>query len=130
MANVRLKEGKAEKILARALWKLGFRYRKNYKKLPGSSDIAILKYHIAVFVDGEFWHGEDWEHRKEQLKSNRSYWIEKIEENISRDKRNDMLLAEMGWTPIHFWEKEVNKELDVCVDKITTVIETRKRDTL
>lgn len=130
MANVRLKEGKAEKILARALWKLGFRYRKNYKKLPGSPDIAILKYHIAVFVDGEFWHGEDWEHRKEQLKSNRSYWIEKIEENISRDKRNDMLLAEMGWTPIHFWEKEVNKELDVCVDKITTVIETRKRDTL
>lgn len=62
MANVRLKESKAEQALAKALWKLGFRYRKNYKKLPGSPDIAILKYHLAVFVDGEFWHGKNWEH--------------------------------------------------------------------
>ena len=122
MANVRLKEGKAEKELAKALWKESFRYRKNYKKLPGSPDIAILRYHIAVFVDGEFWHGKDWQERKKRLKSNRSYWIEKIEENISRDKRNDILLSEMGWTPIHFWEKEVNKELSQCIDKIKAII--------
>lgn len=126
MANVRLKEGKAEQALAKALWKLGFRYRKNYKKLPGSPDIAILKYHLAVFVDGEFWHGKNWEHRKEQLKSNRLYWIEKIEENISRDKRNDILLIEMGWIPIHFWEQEVNKELVSCVSRITAMTENRR----
>ena len=109
MANVHLKGGKAEETLAKALWRQGFRYRRNYKKLPGSPDIAILKYKIAVFVDGEFWHGQDWESRKRKLRSNREYWIEKIEENITRDKRNDVLLRELGWFPIHFWEKEVSK---------------------
>lgn len=118
MANVHLKEGKAEASLAKALWNEGFRYRKNYKKLPGSPDIAILKYHVAVFVDGEFWHGENWEERKEKLKNNREYWIEKIEENINRDCRNDKLLTEMGWTPVHFWEKQVIKEQGKCVEII------------
>lgn len=64
MANVKLKGGKAENILAKSLWHNGVRYRKNYKKLPGSPDIAITKYKTAIFVDGEFWHGEDWENRK------------------------------------------------------------------
>ena len=73
MSNVHLEGGIAAKSLAKALWAQRLRYRKNYKKLPGSPDIAILKYHIAVFVDGEFWHGKDWEHRKNQLKSNRLY---------------------------------------------------------
>ena len=118
MSRVHLKAGKAEVALAKELWKRGLRYRKNYKKLPGSPDIAILKNHIAVFVDGEFWHGKDWGSKKEQLKSNRAYWIEKIEENIARDKRNDSMLSEMGWKPIHFWEKDVNKSLQLCVDRI------------
>lgn len=118
MAKVSLKGGKSETILAKAIWNEGIRYRKNYRKLPGSPDIAITKHKIAVFVDGEFWHGENWEERKKKLKSNRDYWIEKIEENIARDKRNDNLLIEMGWEPIHFWEKEVKKELDMCVNRI------------
>ena len=126
MANVHLKEGKAEVALAKELWKRGFRYRKNCKKLPGSPDIAILKYNIAVFVDGEFWHGKDWDQKKGQLKSNQKYWIEKIEENMARDKRNDLLLSEMGWVPIHFWEKEVNKSLQSCVDDIMIVISTKR----
>ncbi|MBQ3367898.1 very short patch repair endonuclease [bacterium] len=118
MANVHLKAGKAEVTLAKELWKKGLRYRKNYKKLPGSPDIAILKYHIAVFVDGEFWHGKDWDQKKTRLKSNQGYWIEKIEENITRDKRNDLLLSEMGWKPIHFWEKDVNRNLGFCINTI------------
>lgn len=129
MANVSLKGGKSEVALAKALWNQGIRYRKNYKKLPGSPDIAITKYRIAVFVDGEFWHGENWEERKTKLKSNRDYWIEKIEENISRDKRNDIKLREIGWTPIHFWEKEVKKNLDECVSKVIGVVkELREED--
>lgn len=123
MANVSLKGGKSETALAKALWHEGFRYRKNYKKLPGSPDIAITKYKVAVFIDGEFWHGENWEERKSKLKSNRDYWIEKIEENISRDKRNDELLYEMGWMPIHFWEKEVKKNLTGCVHKVIDAIQ-------
>ena len=122
MGNVSLKGGKAEMALAKALWSSGIRYRKNYKKLPGSPDIAITKYKIAIFVDGEFWHGEDWENRKQRLKSNREYWIEKIEENIARDKRNDDLLKDCGWIPIHFWEKEVLKELESCLNTIETAV--------
>ena len=122
MANVHLKEGKAEVALAKELWRRGFRYRKNYRKLPGSPDIAVLKYHIAIFVDGEVWHGKDWEQKQLRLKSNQEYWKEKIEENIARDRRNDSLLTEMGWKPIHFWEKEVNKSLQSCVDSIMRAI--------
>lgn len=80
--------------------------------------IGLTKYYIAIFVDGEFWHGKDFEKRKETLKNNKKFWIEKIEENISRDKRNDVLLNNMGWIPLHFWSKDVEKNLDVCVDEI------------
>lgn len=118
MASVRLKKGKAETLLAKALWHEGIRYRLNYRKLPGSPDIAITKYKIAVFVDGEFWHGHDWEKRKPKLKSNREYWIEKIEENMARDIRNNDILASAGWTVLHFWEKEVLKNTNGCVTAV------------
>ena len=99
-------------------WKKGYRYRKNYKKIPGSPDIAITSKKMAIFVDGEFWHGYDWIRRKEKLKSNKEYWIAKIEENMVRDKRNDKLLKEMGWKVIHFWENEIKKNLMSCLAKI------------
>ena len=122
MAHVHLKKGKAETLLAKKLWHNGFRYRLNYKKLPGSPDIAITKHKIAVFVDGEFWHGYQWEDRKSRLKANRDYWIEKIEENIARDKRNDALLTKDGWSCMHFWEKDVLKNTDTCVQMILLAI--------
>lgn len=100
----------------------GLSLSKNDKKLPGSPDIAILKHRIAVFIDGEFWHGKDWENRKVRLKNNREYWIEKIEENMARDLRNDQLLTQAGWTPIHFWEKEVMKNLATCIAEIEETI--------
>ena len=123
MSNVSLKGGETETLLAHALWHAGIRYRKNYKAVQGSPDIAITKYKVAVFVDGEFWHGEDWENRKKKLKSNREYWIEKIEENIERDKRNDTLLVEMGWIPLHFWEKDIKRNIQKCVDKIIDAVQ-------
>lgn len=122
MSNVKLKGGKAETILAKSLWISGIRYRKNYKKLPGSPDIAITKYKIAIFVDGEFWHGFDWENRKQKLKKNKEYWIEKIEENIAKDKCNNELLIKDNWTVIHFWEKEVLKNLEECISKVHSSI--------
>ena len=122
MSKVKLKSGTAETRLAKQLWHSGFRYRKNYKKLPGSPDIAVLKYNIAVFVDGEFWHGKDWAVRKERLQRNREYWIEKIEENIALDKRVDNELQTMGWTPIHFWAKDVEKDTDKCIGEILELI--------
>lgn len=126
MSKVRLKNGKAETILAKRLWHQGYRYRRNYKKLPGSPDIALTTYKVAVFVDGEFWHGEDWEERKAKLKHNREYWIEKIEENMARDKRVDLQLQEMGWTTIHFWEKQVLKHTDECLKVVLELLEKKK----
>ncbi len=122
MGHVKLKRGRAETLLAKELWHRGYRYRLNYKALPGSPDIAILKYHIAVFIDGEFWHGKDWETRRTRLQRNREYWIEKIEENITRDSHNDELLIQAGWTPMHFWEKEVLKKKDQCLMEILETI--------
>lgn len=122
MSKVHLKRGKAETMLAKALWHKGYRYRLNYKMLPGSPDIAITKYRVAIFVDGEFWHGQNWQERKTRLRSNREYWIEKIEENITRDARNDDILAYQGWAIIHLWEKEVLKNLDKCVKYVEDAV--------
>ncbi len=122
MAKVRLKRGEAECTLAKKLWSLGYRYRLNYKKLPGSPDIALTKYRIAIFVDGEFWHGYNWEIKKDKLKRNREYWIEKIEENIARDTKVDKKLWNMEWIPVHFWAEEVMKNTDDCVEVIKELI--------
>ena len=122
MANVKLKGGDAENLLAKALWRKGYRYRKNYRKLPGSPDIAIQKHNIAVFVDGEFWHGYDWANKKEKIGRNKSYWTEKIEENIARDNRNDKEVRLIGWIPVHFWSKEVLNDVEGCVRDIEELI--------
>ena len=122
MSHVHLKRGAAETALAKALWHKGYRYRLNYKKLPGSPDIAITKYRIAIFLDGEFWHGYDWATRKASLKTNREYWTEKIEENMARDVRNDRLLQAADWTVLHFWEKEVKKDIDSCVENVLDAV--------
>ncbi|MCW3777729.1 very short patch repair endonuclease [Levilactobacillus namurensis] len=118
MAHVHLKGGRAETLLAKTLWHHGIRYHRNDKSLPGSPDIAITKSKIAIFVDGEFWHGQDWPNRKQRLKRNREYWIKKIEENMARDKRDDLQLREAGWLPLHFWEKQVLKNTEYCVSLI------------
>ena len=129
MSKVKLKNGTAEQILAKKLWHMGYRYRKNDKRLPGSPDIVIPRHRIAIFVDGEFWHGKDWETRKPRLKSNREYWIEKIEENIARDKRVDDQLRAMDWIPIHFWSKDALKDTDSCIsDIISFIIENEHMD--
>jgi len=127
MSQVKLKRGVAETMLAKALWHSGVRYRLNYRALAGSPDIAITKQKIAVFVDGEFWHGHDWEKRKSKLKRNREYWIEKVEENMTRDKRNDELLKTAGWSVVHFWEKEVLRNLDTCAEVVIALLSKHNR---
>ena len=122
MSRVHLKRGIAETMLAKSLWHNGVRYQYNYKKLPGSPFLVITTYHIAIFVDGEFWLGKDWEKRKPRLKSNRDYWIEKIEENMARDERNNLELRSLGWNVIRFWEKDVKKNVDGCVSEIIQTI--------
>ena len=73
MQNIKSCDTKIEVILRKALWKKGYRYRKNYKKLPGKPDIVMTKYKIVIFCDGEFFHGKDWDTLKTKLlKSNNS----------------------------------------------------------
>ena len=123
MSHVKTKKNSAEVMIAKSLWHRGYRYRLNYKALPGSPDIALIKYRIAIFIDGEFWHGKDFEQRKTKLKNNKDYWIEKIQENIDRDLRNDKLLRQMDWYPIHFWSNDVIKYCTHCVEEVICLID-------
>ena len=122
MSSVKLKRGRVETMLAKELWHRGYRYRLNYNKLPGSPDIALKKYNIAIFIDGEFWHGKDWDIRKESLKRNKEYWKEKIEENIARDNRIDIELRQLGWIALHYWSKQVLDSVEYCADEIEGII--------
>jgi len=124
MRNIKSKDTKIEVTLRKALWEKGYRYRKNYKKLPGKPDIVIGKYKIAIFCDGEFFHGKDWEKQKLKLKNgnNSEYWINKISKNIERDRKIDMELNDLEWTVIRFWGKDILKNTDECIKVIEEVI--------
>lgn len=122
MSHIRGKDTSIEIILRKALWDKGYRYRKNFKKLPGAPDIVITKYKIAVFCDSEFFHGYNWEIKKQKLGNNKDYWISKIERNIARDRENDLKLITMGWIPMHFWGQEIIKNTQRCVEAIEDLI--------
>lgn len=124
MSHIRGKDTSIEIKLRQALWHKGYRYRKNYKALPGCPDIALTKQKIAIFCDGEFFHGKDWEELKPRLEkgNNPDYWISKIERNMERDDRNDKSLLFEGWTVIHFWGKDISRDTDGCVRVIEECI--------
>ena len=124
MKHIRSKDTAIEIKLRKALWRKGYRYRKNPKNLPGKPDIALTKYKIAVFCDGEFFHGKDCEVLKPRLeKSNNSeYWIKKISHNMERDDEVNKKLFFEGWTVIRFWGKDISKDVDSCVRVIEEAI--------
>ena len=118
MASIKSKDTSVEITLRKALWHEGIRYRKNVKTLPGKPDIAIKKYKIAVFCDGELWHGRDWIQKKTAFNTNRDYWVAKIERNIARDTATEKKLEKMGWVVIRFWGREIEKNLKECVNEV------------
>ncbi len=111
MKKIRSKNTKPEITLRKELWSRGYRYRTNVKKIPGKPDIVITKYKLAIFVDGEFWHGHNWDEKKEKIKSNRGFWIPKIERNIQRDDEVNEQLDTLGWTVIRFWQHKIVNDL-------------------
>ncbi|HLA96178.1 MAG TPA: very short patch repair endonuclease [Pyrinomonadaceae bacterium] len=117
---------KIEVILAQALWKQGYRYRKNNRTVFGKPDFTFKKLKIAIFVDGEFWHGKDWTVRKHWLKSNQDFWHKKIERNMERDRVVNRILTENGWKIVRFWETDVKKNLEACLEEIARTFEQRK----
>lgn len=125
MSRVRCKDTKIEVTLRKELWSRGLRYRKNVKNIEGKPDIAFIGKKVAVFCDSEFWHGYDWEHRKDDIKTRREFWIPKIERNIQRDLEVNRLLEEQGWIVLRFWGKEIQKDLVGCADRIEKVVRER-----
>ena len=119
---------KPELVLAKAMWALGLRYRKNCGSIFGKPDFSFKKYKVAVFVDGEFWHGKDWEQKKAEIKGNREFWIAKIERNIQRDIEVTGRLKAEGWTVLRFWSNDVVKDTTSCAEKVKEIIRARRID--
>lgn len=124
MQRIKAKDTKIEIILRKALWEKGYRYRKNYDKLPGKPDIVLTKYKIAIFCDGEFFHGKDWEILRPKLEKsdNGAFWISKISRNRERDDEINKRLLFEGWTVIRFWGDEIKKHTYDCVKVIEETI--------
>ena len=124
MKSIHSRDTSIELRLRKALWKKGYRYRKHYKKLPGTPDIVLTCYKIAIFCDSEFFHGKDWEFLKLRLErgNNPEYWINKIQRNIQRDLEKDHALQYLGWTVIHFWGKDILSHTDDCIQVIEEAI--------
>lgn len=124
MRHIRSKNTEIECILRKALWKKGYRYRKHYTKIPGKPDIVLTKYKIAIFCDGEFFHGKDWEVQRKRVENsnNSDYWIMKIERNISRDEEVNRQLKAMGWVVLRFWGKDIKNNTNSCIKVIEEAI--------
>ncbi|MGB8451781.1 MAG: very short patch repair endonuclease [Anaerocolumna sp.] len=124
MSRIKSKDTSIELKLRKALWHKGYRYRKNYKKLPGTPDIALTKYQIAIFCDSDFFHGKDWEVLKPRLErgKNSDFWIRKITRNRERDDEVNKKLLFIGWTVIRFWGEDILKRTDECVRVIEETI--------
>lgn len=126
MQHVKSKDSKIELKLRRALWRAGFRYRKNVREIFGCPDIVFKRLKIAIFCDSEFWHGYDWKNRKHDFKSRQEFWIPKIERNILRDKEVTEKLTADGWTVLRFFGNEIKKNLESCVEKISATVALKK----
>ncbi|MCM1083799.1 MAG: very short patch repair endonuclease [Clostridium sp.] len=131
MKNIKNKDTGIEITLRKELWNKGYRYRKNDKRLPGTPDIVMSKYKIAIFCDSEFFHGKDWEVLKPQLEKgkNPEFWIKKISNNRKRDDEVNKQLLYLGWTVIRFWGKDIMKRTNECIKVIEETIFDTMLDT-
>lgn len=115
MKRVKLRGGPLERIIHQELRKAGLHFEQNYKGLRGSPDVVFIKEKVAVFIDGDFWHGwrlPAWEH------SLTEFWRKKLNENRKRDQRNFRCLRANGWVVIRIWEHQIHRDLRECVEKV------------
>ena len=123
MSAIPSKDTKPEMMLRRELWHRKLRYRVNYKELPGKPDIVFTRYRIAIFCDGDFWHGHNWAIRgmsslDEELEGYSDFWRSKILRNIARDDEVNHALDYMGWTVIRIWESDIKNDITACVQRV------------
>jgi DNA mismatch endonuclease (patch repair protein) len=127
MRRIKSENTSIEKVLRKALWHKGVRYRKNCKDIIGKPDLCFKKYKVAVFCDSEFWHGKYFLEGKIP-KTNREYWEKKIKRNIERDKKVNETLKNEGWEVLRFWGKDILNHTDEIAEKIISVLEKRKKE--
>lgn len=118
MSRIRSKHTKPELIMRSLLHRLGFRFRLNNHRLPGSPDIVLSKFKTVIFIHGCFWHRHENCRKATTPNTNREYWINKFESNVTRDKKNKHRLISLGWKVIVLWECEIN------ADPVQTVMKT------
>lgn len=128
MSLIRSKDTQIEIMLRKALWKKGYRYRKNVSTIFGKPDIVLPKYKIAIFCDSEFFHGKDWDQLSARILKgdNSSYWYSKIQRNINRDMEVDRTLRGEGWKVIRFWGSDIKKNLAECVRTVDEAVQEIK----
>ncbi len=127
MKAVKNKDSEIERLLRKELWSRGLRYRKNYKKIIGKPDIVFVGKKVAVFCDSEFWHGYDWENKKNEIQSRREFWIPKIERNMQRDIEVTQTLENEGWTVLRFWGNDIKKKTKECADIIERAVTAKMK---
>lgn len=118
MSRIRGSGSQIERMLGRALWRAGIRYRKQYPA-PGRPDFVIVSARIAIFCDSNFWHGYRWGQRsKASFKKNQKFWFDKIEANRTRDRRVNRALRALGWTVLRFWEHQIKTASNECAEQV------------
>jgi len=131
MSHIRSTDTKPEIFFRKALWKWSIRYRKNVNDLFGKPDIAIKKYKLVIFIDGDYWHGNDWKVRRfssqeKLLASYSDFWQKKIRRNIERDKEVNAYYRSNGWNILRFWATDINKDLNKCITKTIKTVNRLK----
>ena len=126
MRSIRSKDTKPEIALRKACWALGLRHRCHVRSLPGTPDFAYASAKVAVFVDGDFWHGRKWFEEGKAPKTRREYWVRKFERNRERDLRADAGLRKMGWTPLRVWESDISRRPLACARLVRMAVRLRQ----
>ena len=126
MAAVKHKGSTAELAVRRRLWANGVRYRLNVK-LPGKPDLVFPRARIAVFIDGDLWHGNSWRVRglptlEAQFPNRADWWVSKIKKNMDRDQAVNEQLRAAGWTVLRYWESEVLASPNQVTQEIITAV--------
>ena len=124
MRRIKPKNTNIERILGKAMWAEGLRYRKNCKDVFGKPDFCFKGKKIAVFCDSEFWHGKKFL-EGERFKTNSDFWEAKVKRNIERDKEVNERLESEGWTVLRFWGRDIEKNTAVCLKKIKSEYQKR-----
>jgi len=121
MKSIRSKNTKIEIIFRKELYRQGLRgYRINNKNIYGSPDVVYTKHKLAIFLDGDFWHGYDW--KVKGRVPPKEYWQEKIQKNIERDNKVTNELQVQGWIVLRFWEYEIRNNLENCISTVKAIL--------